>query len=65
MPRIPNTELDRLKNEVSLVHLAESSGIELKKYGKDYLDLCPFHDGKEPFLVISPDKKSVVLSGRL
>ncbi|WP_419600232.1 CHC2 zinc finger domain-containing protein [Thiolapillus sp.] len=56
MARIPNNELDRLKSEVSLVRLVESSGIELKKHGKDYLGLCPFHDDKEPSLVISPDK---------
>ncbi len=56
MARIPDTELDRLKREVSLVRLVESSGIELKKHGKDYLGLCPFHDDKEPSLVISPDK---------
>ena len=56
MARIPESELDRLKREVALVRLVESSGIELKKYGKDYLGLCPFHDDKEPSLVISPDK---------
>ncbi|WP_419635455.1 CHC2 zinc finger domain-containing protein, partial [Thiolapillus sp.] len=56
MARIPNNELDRLKREVALVRLVESSGIELKKHGKDYLGLCPFHDDKEPSLVISPDK---------
>ncbi len=56
MARIPNTELNRLKREVALVRLVESSGIELKKHGKDYLGLCPFHDDKEPSLVISPDK---------
>ena len=56
MARIPNNELDKLKSEVSLVRLVESSGIELKKHGKDYLGLCPFHDDKEPSLVISPDK---------
>lgn len=56
MARIPNDELDRLKREVSLVRLVESSGIELKKHGKDYLGLCPFHDDKEPSLVISPEK---------
>ncbi len=39
MARIPNNELDRLKREVSLVRLVESSGIELKKHGKDYLGL--------------------------
>ena len=37
MARIPNNELDRLKREVALVRLVESSGIELKKHGKDYL----------------------------
>ena len=56
MARIPNIELDRIKREVSLVRLAESSSIELKKHGKDYLGLCPFHDDKEPSLVISPEK---------
>ncbi len=56
MARIPNNELDRLKREVALVRLVESSGIELKKHGKDYLGLCPFHKDKEPSLVISPDK---------
>ncbi len=56
MARILNNELDRLKREVALVRLVESSSIELKKHGKDYLGLCPFHDDKEPSLVISPDK---------
>lgn len=46
MARIPESELDRLKREVSLVRLVESSGIKLKKHGKDYLGLCPFHDDK-------------------
>ncbi len=56
MARIPESELDRLKRGVSLVRLVESSGIELKKHGKDHLGLCPFHDDKAPSLVISPDK---------
>ena len=56
MARIPESELDRLKREVSLVRLVESSGTALKQHGKDYLGLCPFHDDKEPSLVISPDK---------
>ncbi len=56
MARIPSNKIDRLKREVALVRLVESSGIELEKHGKDYLGLCPFHDDKEPSLVISPDK---------
>jgi hypothetical protein len=59
MARIRNNDLDRLKSEVSLARLVESSGIELKQHGKDYLGLCPFHDDKEPSLVISPRKLGV------
>lgn len=56
MARIPDTELERLKREVSLLALVEAAGIALKRHGKDYLGLCPFHDDKEPSLVISPEK---------
>lgn len=56
MARIPETELERLKGEISLLRLVEAAGISLKKHGKDYLGLCPFHDDHEPSLVISPDK---------
>ena len=59
MARIPESELDRLKREVSLVRLVESSGIALKQHGKDYLGLCPFHDDKEPSLVISCLRKAI------
>jgi len=56
MARIPDHEIEWLKREVSLQRLVEASGIKLKKHGKDYLGLCPFHDDKGPSLVISPDK---------
>lgn len=56
LPRIPDAELDLLEREVFLVRLAEASSIALKQRGKDYLGLCPFHDDKEPSLVISPQK---------
>ena len=56
MARIPDHEIERLKREVSLQRLVEAAGIALKKHGKDYLGLCPFHDDKEPSLVVSPDK---------
>ena len=56
MARIPETELERLKNEVSVQRLVEASGVELKKAGKDWLGRCPFHDDGEPSLVVSPAK---------
>ena len=56
MARIPETEIERLKSEISLERLVESQGIELKRAGADLLGLCPFHNDREPSLVISPKK---------
>ncbi len=56
MARIPDDQIERLKQDISLLRLAERQGIALKKHGKDYLGLCPFHDDREPSLVISPEK---------
>lgn len=56
MARIPDDELDRLKQTVSLQRLAESRDIILKRHGTDLIGLCPFHDDTDPSLVISPQK---------
>ena len=56
MPRIPDNEIERLKNEVSVERLVEASGVELKKAGKDMLGRCPFHDDAEASLVVTPTK---------
>lgn len=56
MARIPDDELARLKQTVSLQRLAEHRGIVLKRHGADLIGLCPFHDDHEPSLVISPEK---------
>ena len=56
MARIADEELERIKREVSLARLAEARGVVLKKHGKDLLGLCPFHDDREPSLVITPSK---------
>ena len=56
MARIPDEDIERLKQEVTLQRLVEARGIELKRHGADLLGLCPFHDDHEPSLVISPKK---------
>jgi DNA primase len=56
MARIPDAELERLKSDISLQRLVEAKGIVLKRHGADLLGLCPFHDDKEPSLVVSPKK---------
>ena len=54
MARIPADQLARLKQAVSVQRLAEGMGIVLKRHGADLIGLCPFHDDREPSLVISP-----------
>jgi DNA primase len=54
MARIPESEIERLKLSVSLERLVESSGVELKRHGKDRIGRCPFHDDRTPSLVVSP-----------
>jgi DNA primase len=56
MARIPEAEIERLKEEVSVQRLVESAGIELKKAGKDWLGRCPFHEDREASLVVTPGK---------
>lgn len=54
MARIAESEIERLKLQVSLVRLVESAGIVLKAHGKDVIGRCPFHEDKTPSLVVSP-----------
>jgi DNA primase catalytic core len=56
MPRIPASEIDRIKTEVSLLDWVRGQGYEVKKQGKDYGLCCPFHDDKTPSCMISPSK---------
>ena len=56
MARIPEAEIQRLKNEVSVQDLAQASGLELKKSGKDLHGRCPFHADDTASLVITPEK---------
>jgi len=57
MPRIPESEIERIKRETDLLALVRSRGIELTKHGsKDWKGLCPFHgDTKKPNFIVTPD----------
>ncbi len=56
MARIPEAEIERLKNEVSVERLVEAAGIELKKSGKDWVARCPLHADETASLVVTPAK---------
>jgi DNA primase len=54
--RVPDAEIGRLKEQVSLVSLAETAGVALRRIGDDFTGCCPFHEDSTPSLVISPGK---------
>jgi DNA primase len=57
MPRIPESEIDRIKSDTDLVALIQSRGVKLKQQGKNWTGLCPFHkDEKTPNLIVTPCK---------
>jgi len=51
---IEKEKIEAIKNGVDLAALVESRGIKLKKNGKSWFGLCPFHDDHNPSLSINP-----------
>lgn len=51
---IEKTRIDTIKNTVDLVGVVKSKNIRLKKNGKGYMGLCPFHNDKNPSLSVNP-----------
>jgi len=54
MARLKDSEVNKLKTEMSLLRLAESQGHELKREGKDYVMRCPFHEEETASMKITP-----------
>ncbi len=48
--------IEAIKQGVDLKALVEAKGINLKKNGKNWFGLCPFHADKNPSLSINPTK---------
>ena len=51
---IEKERIEELKRSIDLVALVKSKGIPLKKNGKSYKGLCPFHEDTNPSLLINP-----------
>jgi DNA primase len=54
--RIPQNFIDDLLARVNIVDLIDGR-VKLKKTGKNYSGLCPFHQEKSPSFSVSPDKQ--------
>lgn len=56
MPRIPESFLDEIRSRVDIVDLV-SEYVHLKRSGRNYFGLCPFHAEKTPSFSVSPEKQ--------
>jgi len=53
---IPEDTIKSIKNTADIVEIISETVI-LKKTGKNFLGLCPFHSEKTPSFTVSPDKQ--------
>jgi len=56
IPRLHQDTIDEVKHRADIVDVI-SERVVLKKRGKDFLGLCPFHNEKTPSFSVSPSKQ--------
>ncbi len=54
--RIPETTIDEIRNATDIVEVIGAYA-RLKKRGKNYIGLCPFHQEKTPSFTVSAEKQ--------
>jgi len=54
---IEQAEIDLIKQATDLAALVRARGVTLKRKGKQLVGLCPFHDDREPSLIVAPKKQ--------
>lgn len=56
VPRLHPDTIEQVKQRVDIVDVV-SEHVVLRKQGKDFSGLCPFHDDKSPSFTVSPSKQ--------
>jgi DNA primase len=51
-------DFDTVKEHVDIVQVIEEHGVRLKKSGRGFTGLCPFHSEKTPSFHVNPDTRS-------
>ena len=57
MGRIPEDIIQRIRDRVDMVDLV-GRFVTLKKNGRNFVGLCPFHDEKTPSFNVTPERQS-------
>ncbi|WP_430534360.1 DNA primase [Listeria rocourtiae] len=56
MQRIPEEKIDEIRSQADIVDVV-GNYVQLKKQGRNYTGLCPFHGEKTPSFSVSPEKQ--------
>ena len=54
--RIPENKIEEIRNAADIVDVV-STHVHLRKRGKNFIGLCPFHQEKTPSFTVSDDKQ--------
>lgn len=53
---ISEASIEKIKETADIKSVVEGLGVKLKRQGKNYLGLCPFHNERSPSLNVSPSR---------
>ena len=54
---IPDSKIEEIRERIDMVALVQKHGVELKKSGRSYKGLCPFHVEKSPSFYVWADAR--------
>jgi len=50
-------QIEQIRRKVDIVELIQGSGVALKKAGRNFKGLCPFHEEKTASFMVSPERQ--------
>jgi DNA primase catalytic core len=48
--------ITEIKNKIDILRVVEESNLQLRKRGRNYIGLCPFHNERTPSFSVNPQK---------